>query len=100
MAGIKMIAGFDETKQRNVMTYLSECNSKAATAKFFETSRGTIIRIEAQMGPLLDEEIEAEIMQAEAEANDDSLIEEEVLHEYYLGTKIRKTSFIVLMFEE
>lgn len=84
---IKDIGGFNEIRQRKVMSALLYGTPKAKLALQFETSRGTIIRIEKQMAPILKAE------------SDDILEEEErpvIL--LYGDSKIKSTSFMIMMF--
>jgi len=87
MIEIKEIAGFDEAKQRKVMNVLLYGTSKAKTALQFETSRGTIIRIEQQMAPILEAEADVCIGQDIHEA----------ISTFGHNKKIKRTPFTVLV---
>lgn len=86
MADIKTIAGFDESSQRLIHSGSIDMSQAELAAKH-NTSRGTIIRILKQIGPIIDEECELAIIEAEMEANDDSIPRE-----------IKRTPFIILLF--
>ncbi len=104
---IKVISGFDVMGQRDVMLELAKGTSKAKVALLYNTSRGTIIRIEKQMyehdrqvgiDALEVDVIEREIYEAEARSNDDSVHVDEDDNELYGETNIRKTPFMILIF--
>jgi hypothetical protein len=97
---IKVISGFIEDEQRKIMSVLLCGTSKAKTALQFETSRGTIIRIEKQMQPIIDDEIELEIHKSEMIGNDDSIQDDWDGEDgpYYGLNKIKRTPFMFMMF--
>lgn len=86
MMEIKVIAKFDESMQRDVVAELDKGINKSKLASQLGTSRGTIIRIEKQMRPIIEAELEIMSAEEEEEANDDRV------------DKIKRTPFMQLMF--